>query len=293
MQTLEILDKKIKTTEDLLSVVKTMKSLAAVNIRQYEKAVTAIDAYREVVDNGWRAFFRNSRVDLGKPVNQKAVFIVIGSDQGMCGPFNESLVSFALENSRQLNDTGHDIRFWSSGERIFSGLEESGSHPDENFPAPGNLSQVIAMVQDMIKKLELWQSRETISYFYLCHNILENAGSYTPQLYSFLPLDNAWTQAIKATPWPEKCIPMLGLSEPDLFRHLFRQHLFISLYRALAHSMAAENSARLMAMQAAEKNIMEMTSDLKKSFREQRQMNITTEILDIISGFEALTPGDI
>lgn len=98
---------------------------------------------------------------------------------------------------------------------------------------------------DMIKKLELWQSKETISYFYLCHNSLENAGSYTPRLYSFLPLDNAWTKSIKTTPWPEKCIPMLGLSEPDLFRHLFR---------------------------------------------EQRQMNITTEILDIISGFEALTP---
>ena len=49
--------------------------------------------------------------------------------------FSESLVSFALENSHQLNSMRYDIRFWSSGERIFAGLEESGSHPDGNFPA--------------------------------------------------------------------------------------------------------------------------------------------------------------
>ena len=237
-----------------------------------------------------RRFFRNSRVDFGNPGNQKAVFIVIGSDQGMCGPFNESLVSFALKNTHHLTDKAYDIRFWSAGEKVCAALEEEGTPPGEIFSAPSNLSQVNTMVQEMIEKLEMWQSKKTISYFYLCHNILEKAGSYAPSFYSFFPLDKEWTDALKAAPWPEKCIPMLGLSEPELFRHLFQQHLFISLYRALTHSMVAENAARLMAMQAAEKNITDMASELTKLFREQRQTSITTEILDIISGFEALNP---
>jgi F-type H+-transporting ATPase subunit gamma len=53
--------------------------------------------------------------------------------------------------------------------------------------------------------------------------------------------------------------------------------------------MASENAARLMAMQAAEKNIVEMLEELKSRFREQRQANITNELLDIVSGFEALS----
>ena len=293
MQTLEVLDKKIKTAEDLLSVVKTMKSLSAVNIRQYEKGVEAIDAYREVVDKGWQAFFRNSRIPLEKAKNKKAVIIVIGSDQGMCGQFNESLVAFAVKNAQTLKDTEFDIRFWSVGEKIQAGLEDTGTPAGETHSAPGNLNQVNTMVQDMIEKLELWQTQEMISFFYLCHNSLEKAGSYIPSFYSFLPLDKAWSDSLKTVPWPGKCLPLLGLPEPELFRYLFRQHLFISLYRALAHSMAAENAARLMAMQAAEKNITDMESDLKKLFREQRQTNITTEILDIISGFEAITPESI
>jgi F-type H+-transporting ATPase subunit gamma len=56
MQTLESLNRKIKTAQDLLGVVKTMKSLAAVNIRQFERAVESLEQYRAVVDMGWTVF---------------------------------------------------------------------------------------------------------------------------------------------------------------------------------------------------------------------------------------------
>ena len=77
-----------------------------------------------------------------------------------------------------------------------------------------------------------------------------------------------------------------------MFSHLFRQYLFVSFYRAFAQSLAGENAARLMAMQAAEKNIMELEEELQARFREQRQAGITSELLDIISGFEALNDED-
>jgi F-type H+-transporting ATPase subunit gamma len=82
---------------------------------------------------------------------------------------------------------------------------------------------------------------------------------------------------------------MMALAQDQMFSHLFRQHLFVSLYRAFAQSLASENAARLMAMQAAEKNILETQDQLQAAFREQRQANITNELFDIISGFEALS----
>jgi F-type H+-transporting ATPase subunit gamma len=74
----------------------------------------------------------------------------------------------------------------------------------------------------------------------------------------------------------------------DLFRSLIREYLFVSVYRAFANSLASENASRLAAMQSAEKNIEERIEELLIQFHRQRQMTITEELLDIVSGFEAM-----
>jgi F-type H+-transporting ATPase subunit gamma len=78
-----------------------------------------------------------------------------------------------------------------------------------------------------------------------------------------------------------------------LFSALMRQYLFVSLSRACAESLASENASRLAAMQGAEKNIDERLTELQALFRQQRQMAITAELLDIVAGVEALTRPDI
>ena len=74
----------------------------------------------------------------------------------------------------------------------------------------------------------------------------------------------------------------------NLFRALIGEYLFVSIYRAFANSLASENASRLAAMQSAEKNIEERLEELFMQFHRQRQMTITEELLDIVSGFEAL-----
>jgi F-type H+-transporting ATPase subunit gamma len=73
-----------------------------------------------------------------------------------------------------------------------------------------------------------------------------------------------------------------------LFSALIHQYLFVSLYRAFAESLASENAARLAAMQNAERNIEERLGELNRQYHQQRQTAITSELLDIVSGFEAL-----
>jgi F-type H+-transporting ATPase subunit gamma len=74
-----------------------------------------------------------------------------------------------------------------------------------------------------------------------------------------------------------------------LFSQLVQQYLFISLYQAMAASLAAENASRLAATQSAERNIRDRLEDLTSQYRQQRQSAITAELLDVVSGFEALT----
>jgi len=69
---------------------------------------------------------------------------------------------------------------------------------------------------------------------------------------------------------------------------LIRQHLFVLLHRALVESLTSENASRLASMQAAEKDIEERLVELHARYHDQRQNTITSELLDIVSGFEVL-----
>ena len=144
----------------------------------------------------------------------------------------------------------------------------------------------------MIRQLESWRTGQNIERFYVSHNILSSGGGYDQVFYRLLPLDREWAGHYKDRKWPARCLPMVGLPHDEMFSHLIRQYLFVSFYRAFAQSLASENAARLIAMQAAEKNILELEEKLQADFREQRQASITNELFDIISGFEALSDED-
>ena len=73
-----------------------------------------------------------------------------------------------------------------------------------------------------------------------------------------------------------------------LLSRLVRQYLFVSLFRAMAESLAGENASRIASMQAAEKNIQERLAELSTAYNQRRQTAITEELLDVVTGFEAL-----
>ncbi|BBO85817.1 ATP synthase subunit gamma [Desulfosarcina ovata subsp. sediminis] len=290
MPTLETLGRRIRTAHELLSVVKTMKSLAAVNIRQFERAVACLEQYRRVVDMGWSVFLRMGRPMLQRSRNDVDVCMVVGSDQGMCGQFNESLWPFVLEQvAKTESANGRKWRYWSVGEKVRGIIEDAGVVHDVHLSPPGSLNAVNRKIHEIVLAIEKWWSAKKMETFFICHHVLGAQGGYAPVFQRVLPLDETWAEEHRRTTWPGRCLPMLSASRETMFAHLFRQYLFIFLYRALTQSLASENAARLVAMQAAEKNILETLDDLTGQFREQRQTAITAELLDIVSGFEALS----
>ena len=122
----------------------------------------------------------------------------------------------------------------------------------------------------------------------LFYNKLSTGVSYASQTIHLLPLDRAWLQQMSKYKWPTRGLPTFTRDRSLLFSGLIRQYLFVSLYRAFAESMASENAARLASMQAAERNIKNTVDAFRMALNEQRQNAITDELLDIVSGFEAL-----
>lgn len=288
MENLEGLSRKIRTAHDLLSVVKTMKSLAAVNIRQFEAAARSMDEYSNVIETGWQALFRNHVHIQSRKRSSVAVCLVIGSDQGMCGQFNDAIVQFSLEETFSLKAQGITPYYWTAGERVRAGLEEE-TKIEQHFFLPSSNDAISDLMFTMVQHFAGLHEKKQIEMFYLYYNRLGKAGMYEPVSLQVLPFDAKWSKQHKEASWASRSLPIIGMEMDAFFEHIFRQHIFASIYKAFAQSLASENAARLSAMQAAEKNILELEEKLQGQFRETRQSAITAELLDIMSGFEALS----
>lgn len=292
MDTLESLHRKIDGASELKSVVRTMKALAASNIGQYETAVSSLDDYYDTVALGINAYFKEEKIDeihskeKNKSNTEKILCaIVFGSDQGLVGQFNDSLVNFV---SKSLNSLSCKKEIWSVGERVQLLLSDSGFIATKTFSVPNSVNAITSLISQILIKSEENYENGKITEFYIFHNQQKLGSSYIPICQQLLPLNNSWRQELAEHQWPSKKIPqVIGETELTL-KALVHEYLFVSLFKACAESLASENASRLNAMQCAEKNIEELLDDLNHKYHRLRQSSIDEELFDVVSGFEAL-----
>ncbi|WP_282777618.1 F0F1 ATP synthase subunit gamma [Phaeodactylibacter xiamenensis] len=292
METLAHIQQKLAGAEDLKSVVRTMKAMAAANIGQYELAVRALGKYHRTIALGIHACFseKPTSVFLHKRAGQtrKAPLhcaVVFGSDQGLVGQFNDTLADFA---AAYLADLPGDKEFWVVGERMRLRLLDMGFHPTKNFPLPGVVEGVTPLVSQILINSEEEVQSGRFNGVYVFNNQPKTGVGYTSVVERLLPLDEQWKQRFLALEWPTTLLPQVAGSRPGTLLALLHEYLFASLFKACAASLASENASRLTAMQRAEKNIEELLDHLNHQFHQLRQGLIDEELFDVISGFEAL-----
>lgn len=295
METLEDMRRKLTSAEDLLSVVKTMKALAAVSIRQYEKAVQSLALYDHAVQQAlsmaaWKAPGALSQKRL--PPLEQSLAIVLGTDQGMVGPFNDIVAAHADKDIHRLDPAGHRMTVWAMGLRVKARLERMGHTVAELFDVPTSVTGIHSVVQHMVVHMEAWRAETRDGHVFLIHNLPTGGTSYRPSRVQLLPLSDAWLGSLVQRKWPSRSLPVITMDLATLLSALLRQFLFVTLYRSVAESLSSENAGRLAAMQVAEKNIAERLEELRMSYHQQRQSLITEELMDVVSGFEALSGDD-
>jgi F-type H+-transporting ATPase subunit gamma len=288
MDTLVNLTRKITSAGQLISVVKTMKAIAASRIGQYETASASLKDYFHTVELGLEACSKKGYTFTSPfPLEGKEItgVFVFGSDQGLIGQFNDTL---ALFTKAQLKESPGDKKIWVLGERLQNSLLEADLSIERTFPVPASVKAITSLVGTILINLEEAMEAHAFKTFYIIHNQLKPGAGYEPVCQTLLPLGTEWHQQIKKIQWPTKSHPEVLGNHQATIRALIREYLFVSFYRACAESLASEYSSRLEAMRRAEKNIHELTEDLNNSYHRLRQSAIDEELFDVVSGFEAL-----
>jgi F-type H+-transporting ATPase subunit gamma len=289
-QTLESMRRRIESAEDLYSVVRVMKALAAASIRHYERAVQSLSEYNRTIEAGLQIILQNrpEAIAAESPPNRHRAVIVFGSDQGMCGSFNEQVATFALQLDA-LSGPPDDRTVLVVGSRIVGRLEDAGCAISGQFPLPSTVAGITAAVNDVLLKVEELRVQKGIDQFVLVHHRPSAHTGSSPSKLQLLPIDRDWLEDLATRSWVSRSAPTFTMDWRRLFSALIRQFLFVALYRAFAESLASENASRLASMQSAEKNIQNHLSQLELDYHQGRQQSITEELLDIVAGFETLT----
>jgi F-type H+-transporting ATPase subunit gamma len=294
VETLETLRRQLRAAEDVGAVVSTMKGLAAVNVRRYQRASDAMVAYVRTIELGLQAVVRQHPETLAPPRRRRGgapreVLVVFGSDQGLCGPINRHVADRAHDEASATPAPGGRLVV-AVGLRLAHELERVGLPATVSTRQPATPEAIAPHVRDLVVRIDRWRREGPTSRIRLVHArpVQRGALSYEPDAVTLWPLDPAWLADLRARPWPTRALPSFRGPWEAVFAHLVRERLFATVYLADAASLAAIEASRLAAMQAAEHNLEERLEDLHERFHRQRQAAITTELLDVIAGAEAV-----
>jgi F-type H+-transporting ATPase subunit gamma len=207
---------------------------------------------------------------------------------GLCGSFNEQVTVHALTDLDQLAPPARRTVI-AVGARAAARLIELGSHVASTTELPSSTSMLTPLVNDLLVQLEDRQVTRTYDRVLLYYNRSRGDGGFAPEREQLLPLSPTRMEDLRTRPWPSRALPMVTTDRELVWSALVHEWLSVTVHRALAESLAAENASRLAAMQAAERNIAERLEALHARYHLRRQTAITNELLDIVSGVEALT----
>ncbi len=287
METVQDIQRRLHSAQELHSVVKTMKAMAAVSIRQYENAAASMDRYLRTVRLGLRAVLHDRRRVRLRHVAEAGSghvgLVVFGSDQGMCGSLNEQVSSLVAQQADPAAS-----RVAVVGERMAGQLADHGFVVEELYAVPASVSGVTPLMLELLDHVRGWSEERNVAEVRLFFTRQESGTATQPEEQRLLPLDRVWLEAMADQPWPGAGLPMMYAHPQQLFGELVREYLFAALFRATTQSLAGENAMRLASMQGAEKNIEDKLDELTAAYQQRRQAAITSELLDIASGFEAL-----
>ncbi|WP_099826948.1 F0F1 ATP synthase subunit gamma [Oceaniglobus indicus] len=288
-QTLERLTRQTDTMQSIRGIVRTMKTMSAINAAPYEQAARAIEAWHHTVLDGLHAFITvNGALSQASANKGRGILVVMGSDHGLCGNYNEIV---AVEARRH---AAADTRILCVGAQMRDALGGEGMTPEATLLPPANADGLNRLAGELVTRLEAMRAADTGGDPAIALVFTQRAdhGQQRAVCRPLLPLDAALLEDLAARRWQSRSLPSAPMPAPELLAVLIRNLIHATIYRASAEALLTENAARLARMQQAEQSVDDRLDDLQAETRTVRQDEITTELLDVIVGFEALKDRD-
>ena len=288
MASLRDIRKRIVSVRNMQQVTKAMKMVAAAKLRRAQDSILRARPYAEKIEQvlGGVATRADEEAHplLQRRTPKRVELVVMTSDRGLCGAFNSNVLRRAQRFLYENRDRYEHLQVSTIGKRGRDYFRKRQIPSRRDYPGVFD-----ALVYDQAKTLadELTAAylENQLDAVFLLYNSFVSAIVQRPTLVQLLPI------AAHPVAEDEKCRPVDYLYEPgrrEVLDELLPRHLAMQIWRALLESNAAEHAARMSAMEGATKNSSEIIDRLTLQYNRARQASITTELVEIVSGAEAL-----
>ncbi|MFZ0694647.1 MAG: FoF1 ATP synthase subunit gamma [Alphaproteobacteria bacterium] len=268
----------IANMDELLDIVGAMRSLAGMRVQEAQRALPGIRRYAEsMADAIGAALLLMPPLSETLEAGGRRALILCAAEHGFVGGFNERLVE-AAEAVLEARDL-----LFVLGSRGAALALERGRQASWMRPMATRLASAPETVNGLTTELYVRIARGEISRVEVMFGRYRQGGASMIERHLLLPLDVA-SLALKQ---PRQG-PLHNLAPRPLLEKLIAEYVFALLTEAAVESISSENAARFTAMESAHDNVTKKLSQLRQSAQQARQTEITTELLDLVTGAEAL-----
>jgi len=282
MSRLAEIEGHIASMTELRDIVGAMRSLAGMRVQDAQRALPGIRRYAEAMAGAIGA----ALLLLPEPAPERAAargrraLVLCTAEHGFVGGFNERLIETA-EAASEVSDA-----LFVLGSRGAVLALERGRQPAWSRPMATRPGGAPEIVRHLTAELYARIARGDIGRVEAIFGRYRQGSPPAIERRLLLPLDLASLAARQ----PRQA-PLHNLAPQPLLEKLMSEYVFALLTEAAVESIASENAARFAAMEAAHDSVSEKLDELRQGAREARQTEITTELLDLVTGTQALTPG--
>jgi F-type H+-transporting ATPase subunit gamma len=290
MATLRDIRKRLKAIQSTKKITSAMKMVAAAKMRKVQDRMLNLRPYASrmvtVLNDLAKVAEREIHPLLALRIKKNVEVLVITSDKGLCGAFNTNILKAANNYINDLKKEGIEFTLSVAGRKARDFFRRR-SIPMRNswVGLSGRISY--ANAQEIANNLTEGYTSETFDEVVVIYNEFKSMIAQKVTIMKLLPVGTLEGEEAQK----EASMTADYLYEPSraaIFERLLPKYIEIQVYRALLESSAAEEAARMAAMENATKNCSELITKVTLLANKVRQASITKELMDIVGGVEAL-----
>ncbi len=282
---------RIRSISSIKQITRAMEMVAASRLKKVESRVLASRAYTGRMHQILNHLVSSSSLETAHPCFAERAheipvikIILITADKGLCGAYNNNVIQKVVKFAKEHADkTIRLVHIGKKGNLYFS---KGGYSIEKYFPEnveKFGYSQVKALASHLFNGYEAGEFGQLYVFFTKFNTVMQSFPSHI----QLLPVEKG------AFETKEK-LSREYIFEPladQIIEHLFPKYIETQIYQCILESLTSEYAARRVAMIAATENAGEMIDELTRSYNKARQETITKELLEVISGAEALIKG--
>jgi F-type H+-transporting ATPase subunit gamma len=284
MANLKEIRNRITSVSSTMQITSAMKMVSAAKLKKAQDAITAMRPYAEKLTELLQNLSATLEGDAGGEFTtqrevKKVLVVAITSNRGLCGAFNSNVIKEA--KNRVAFYAGKQVDIFAIGKKGNDVLTKTVNVIDNQSGVFDNLTfdNVAAIAETLTEKFVSGEYDK----IELIYNQFKNAATQIVQTEQFLPL-----APIKSDVPVTTGDYIFEPSKEEIVLTLIPKSLKTQLYKGIRDSFASEHGARMTAMHKATDNATELRNQLKLTYNKARQASITSEILEIVGGAEAL-----